>query len=135
MSTPLTLLQHLGSEIVGFFKKAGPVVNEVIKEGDALAVAAEPVIDIAFPAIAPLYNMTAAMVGQSEATGQAALAGVTGGGTQKLASVIAALEPGFVAYYENEFGVTPTLTQIEAYVNAVVASLNALPAPATKAAA
>ena len=44
--------------------------------------------------------------------------------------VITGIEPIFVAYYEKEYGTTPTLAQIEAYVNAIVASLNALPAPA-----
>lgn len=131
-SNPLTLLQHIGSAIVGFFKKEAPVVNEIIKEGDQIAQAVSPFIGIAFPAIAPLFNMTVAAIGQAEATGQAALASASGGGTQKLATVIASLEPGFVAYYQSQFGATPTLAQIEAYVNAVVASLNALPAPAAK---
>lgn len=131
----VTLLQHVGTAILGFFKKAGTVVNDVVKEGDSLALAGEPIVDLAFPSIAPLYNMVAAAVGQAEATGQAALSSATGGGTQKLATVIAALEPVFVAYYQKEFGVTPTLAQIEAYVNAIVASLNALPAPAATVAA
>jgi hypothetical protein len=131
MSNPVaTLLQHLGSAIVSIFKKAGPAVNDVIREGAALGEAAEPIVDAAFPTVAPLYNLVESSVLQAEATGQSVLAATSGGGNTKLAAVIAGIEPIFVAYYEKEYGITPTLAQIETYVNAVVASLNALPAPA-----
>lgn len=126
-----TLLQHLGSQIVSIFKKAAPVVNDVIKEGATLGEAAEPIVDTAFPTVAPLYNLVESAVLQAEATGQSILSSTTGGGTTKSAAVIAGLEPIFVAFYQKEYGATPTLAQIEAYINAVVASLNALPAPGT----
>lgn len=127
----LTLLQHAGSEILSIFKND---VNPIIKEGAAVAQGVEPIVNLAFPAIAPLYDLTVSAVVNAEATGQAILGSATGGGAQKFASVIAGLEPAFISYYTQQFGTTPTLAQITAYVNAVVAMLNALPAPATTSA-
>jgi hypothetical protein len=134
MSNPVaTLLQHFGSKIVDLFKKAAPIVNDVVKEGAELGEVAEPIVDTAFPTIAPLYNLVESSILQAEATGQSILSSTSGGGTTKLAAVVNGLEPIFVAYYQKEYGTTPTLAEIEAYVQAIVDSLNALPAPTAAA--
>lgn len=109
-----TFLQHVG----GFFKT---IFTGAIK----VAEVAEPVVDIAFPGIASLYNFTV----QQAALAETAAEGAKGAGAQKLAAVIAAVLPYAAATLKKDGVPEPTEAQIEAYVNAVVASLNALPAP------
>ena len=97
------------------------------------ATAAEPFIDVAFPGIATLYNATVAEVAKAEAAAIAA-GSQSGTGPQKLAMVIQAVEPVF-AEYATATGI-PSASQaaiIENWVNAVVASLNAIPAITTPA--
>ncbi len=112
----MTFLQHVG----GFFKT-------IFADATRVAVAIEPVVDIAFPAIATLYNATVQAVATAETA--ATVAGAqTGSGAQKLAAVTAAIEPLAVAYPQGQ-GIRANTAQIEAWTNAVVATLNALPAP------
>lgn len=112
----MTFLQHVGN----FFKT---VFADVTRE----AVAVQPVVDLAFPGIAPLYNATVQAVSLAE-TAAVAAGSITGSGTNKLAAVTAAIEPIALAYLKQN-GITANSTHIEAWVNAVVATLNALPAP------
>lgn len=122
----VTLLDEAGAKILTFFKKD---INPIIQEGDVLAKDAEPIVDMAFPGIGVLFNATVAAVGNAEAAGQAA--STTGGnGAQKLASVLSAIEPLAVAYLAQQ-GITASSAQIQAWVNAIVAALNALPAAGT----
>jgi|SRR5208337_4127755 len=98
--------------------------------GIAVTVAqdAEPIIDIAFPGIASLYNLTVSEVAKAEAAAVAA-GQQSGSGTQKLALVIQSITPVFQEYAAST-GI-PTAQQtstITNWVNAVVASLNAIPA-------
>lgn len=112
-----TFLQKLGKWFVTKFQ---PVADDVLK----VAQAVEPIVDVALPAWAGLYNTTVQLIVNAEAT--AAAAGAQNGtGTQKLSTVIAALEPLAVSYLKNELGISnPTTEQITAYVNSVVAGLN-----------
>lgn len=112
-----TILSDVGTALKKFFGVALTV-----------AQAAEPVIDIAFPGIATLYNLTVAEVVKAEAAAVAAGA-QTGTGTQKLTLVVAAIEPVF-AQYAATTGIPSAqqATAIQSWVNAVVASLNAIPA-------
>jgi len=96
-----------------------------------VAVAAEPFVDIAFPGIALLYNTTVNEVAKAEAAAIAAGA-QSGTGAQKLAMVIASIEPAFEEYAKATGIPDAQKAQtIENWVNAVVASLNAIPAPIT----
>lgn len=119
MASFTSVLQHIG----GLFK-------EVFHVGVEAAQAAEPVIDVAVPGIAALYNSTVAIVAGAEMTATAAGA-QNGTGTQKLAAVVSALEPIAVEYFKS-IGITADQSVITNWVNAVVASLNAIPAPAAK---
>jgi membrane-associated protease RseP (regulator of RpoE activity) len=101
----MTFLQHVGN----FFKGIFADVTHV-------AVAVEPVVDLAFPGIAPLYNATVQAVSVAEAAGTAAAGATTGNGAAKLA-------------YLRQNGIQADSTHIQAWINAVVATLNALPAP------
>lgn len=112
----MTFLQHVGN----FFKA-------VFADAAHVAVAIEPVVDVAFPGIATLYNATVQAVATAETAATAAGA-QTGSGAQKLAAVTAAIEPIAMAYLKGQ-GIQANSAQIAAWTNAVVATLNALPAP------
>ena len=58
-----TVLEKIGSGFEKFFDKAIPI-----------AEAAEPIIDVAFPFIGPLYNTTVALVKAAEGAAAAAAA-------------------------------------------------------------
>jgi hypothetical protein len=112
----ITVLDKIGSVFEKFFEKAIPI-----------AEGAEPIIDIAFPFIGPLYNTTVALVKAAE--GAAAAAGKqTGSGPQKLAMVISALQPYATQELQASGVAAPTTAQITAYINSVVAGLNAFAA-------
>lgn len=117
-----SVLQHIG----GFFKKIFDVAVPI-------AEAAEPVIDLALPGIGALYNSTVSLVANAEMTATAAGA-QNGTGAQKLAAVVSALEPLAVQYFKTQ-GIVADSTTITKWVNAVVASLNAIPAPSATPAA
>lgn len=96
-----------------------------------VAVAAEPVIDIAFPGIAVLYNTTVNEVAKAEAAAIAA-GQQSGTGAQKLALVIESITPVFQQYAATAGIPSAQQTQvITNWINAVVASLNAIPASTT----
>lgn len=118
----VTYLDAAGVKILGFFKTVLPVAVTAAKD-------AEPLVDMAFPGIGVLFNATVAAVGNAEAAGAAA-ATTGGNGAQKLASVLASIEPLAVAYLQQQ-GITANTAQLTAWVNAIVAALNALPAPGT----
>jgi hypothetical protein len=95
---------------------------------DAVKVAqvAEPVVNLLFPGVAPLFNATVAEIGKAEAVAIAA-GNQTGSGSQKLALVLQAIEGEYNAFAKaNNIPVTPV--NVQAWVNAVVAALNTLPA-------
>ena len=115
----MTFLQHVGN----FFKTIFSDVTRV-------ATAVEPVVDAVFPGIGSLYNATVQAVATAE-TAAAAAGAASGSGEHKLAAVTAAIEPIAVAYLKQQ-GINANSQQIVAWTNAVVATLNALPAPATK---
>lgn len=112
-----SILEDIGNGFKKFFTGA-----------EKVAVAAEPFIDIAFPGIASLYNTTVAAVGAAENAAIAAGA-QNATGTQKLSMVTSSIEGSFNAYWASLGHKTnPTQTDIETYINAVVATLNAIPA-------
>jgi hypothetical protein len=95
------------------------------------AQTAEPIVDTIFPGVAALYNTVVSAVASAEAA--AVAAGVQNGtGAQKLALVVASVESSFNTFASANGLPAPTTQTIENYVNAVVASLNAIPAAATK---
>ena len=116
----LSILDHAGAVIKNFFIKELPVVLGV-------AVAAEPIVAVALPSVSALFDSTVAMVANAQATGLAA-AESSATGQQKMASVIAALNPIATAYAK-ENGITLEPANVEALVEAVVAFLKAIPAP------
>lgn len=105
----------------------GSVLKKVFTAGVTIAEDAEPIVAVAYPGLVALYNATVLEV--SKAEGLALAAGSQAGtGVQKLALVVQAITTEFNSYASaNGLGI-PALQTIENYVNAVVASLNAIPA-------
>jgi hypothetical protein len=116
MASFKSILGDVGHGLAKFFDVATTVAAD-----------AEPFVDIIFPGVAPLYNSTVSAVVAAEAAATAA-GKQNGTGPQKLAMVVAAIEGQFNAYAKANNLTTPTVTTVETYVNAVVASLNAIPA-------
>jgi hypothetical protein len=103
----------------------GNALKKVFGIGIKVAEVAEPIIDIAFPGIAALYNLTVTAAANAE-TNAIAAGAQAGTGPQKLATVIAAITSDFEAY-ATAAGIPFTQATITAWVNAVVATLNAIP--------
>lgn len=104
----------------------GNALKKVFGIGVKVAEVAEPIIDIAFPGIGALYNLTVTAAANAE-TGAIAAGAQSGTGAQKLAAVISAIDADFTVYAQAA-GIPFTSATITAWVNAVVASLNAIPA-------
>lgn len=118
-----TILSDIGNGLKKFFSAA-----------DKVAAVVEPIVDVAFPGIASLYNSTVTEVGNAE-TAAIAAGAQSGSGAQKLAAVVAAITPTFAQYAQANGLPAPTSAVIANYVNAVVASLNAIPAASSSTAA
>lgn len=104
-------------------KDAWKIAEPVLLDATVLAKDAEPIVDIAFPSIAPLYNMTVALVSSAEASAEAA--GANKAGKQKLALVLAALLP-YAVQEAPSLGITaPTVAQLTVWINAIVTGLKA----------
>ena len=104
----------------------GKGLKKIFTIGVDAAVVAEPFVDAIFPGFSGLYNSTVAAVANAEANAIAAGA-QNGTGAQKLAFVVSAIETDFNAYTKSAGLPTASAQVIEGYVNAVVASLNAIP--------
>lgn len=116
MASFKSILSDIGNGLKKFFTAVVDV-----------ATVAEPFVDTVFPGVATLFNTTLSAVASAEAASIAAGTQSTSG-SQKLALVVASIESSFNAYLLSIGVKTPaTVSQIEAYVNGVVASLNAIP--------
>jgi uncharacterized membrane protein (Fun14 family) len=111
-----SILSDIGTGLKKFFSAALPV-----------AEAAEPIIAVAFPGVSALYDATVTEIGNAE-TAAIAAGAQSGTGAQKLAAVVAAVTPTFTAYATAQGLPAPTTATITNWVNAAVASLNAIPA-------
>jgi hypothetical protein len=116
MASFTSILKDIGTGLKKFFTAAIDV-----------AEVAEPFVDTVFPGVATLFNTTLSAVASAEAASIAAGAQSTSS-SQKLALVVSSIESSFNAYLVSIGAKTPaTTSQIETYVNGVVASLNAIP--------
>lgn len=109
----MTFLQHMGN----FFKKVLGIAVTIAKD-------AEPAIDTAFPAIAPIYNSAVGLAVGAETMAPA----LTGTGPQKLAQLMTSLEPQVVAWAAAN-GVVWPVADIQKWASAVVDTINLIPAP------
>jgi hypothetical protein len=113
------------SDIESVLKKIFPIATTV-------AVDAEPIIDLAFPGYASIYNLAVGAIVKAEGLALAVSA-QSGTGAAKFSMAVQEIEPVFVDWYTKQYGATPTLQTIENWLNAVVATLNTIPAPAAAA--
>jgi hypothetical protein len=118
MSSAPSFLQHLGS-----------ILMKILHIGEQAAIVAAPVVQLAFPEVAPLYTSAIGLAIAAETTA----AGASGTGTQKLASVVAGLTP-LAEQFAAQNNLTLDNTKVNAWASAVADSLNLLPfAPKTAA--
>lgn len=120
MASFKSILGDIGSGLKKFF---GVAIDA--------AKVAEPIIDVAFPGFAPLFNAGVSEVANAE-TAAIAAGSQSGTGEQKLAAVLAS--PTFqtaVEAFEGTSGIPLNATQQTAFINAIVAALNAIPAAST----
>lgn len=121
---------NLEEKFVSFLSHVGHFFKVALDKALPFAAAAEPIVGIAFPQLSGLYDSTVAAVAMAEQKAAAA-AQQDGSGAQKLADVLAVIAP--VATQQlSQAGVKVNSEQLTKYVNAVVASLNALPAPGVR---
>lgn len=97
------------------------------REGIVIAGDLEPIVAVVFPGASALYDSALAEAAKMEAVAQAA-GKQSGSGPQKLAAVVAAITPNVLAYAQANGLGTVTSEHIANYANAVVATLNSLPA-------
>ena len=116
-----------------FLKKAGVDLEKVLGVATEAAQVAEPVVDILFPAVGTLYNSAVNEAVKLLAAGQAAAA-QGGSSIVQLTNVAAAIAPQLIAYAEQEGLPAPTADHINAFTQAVLASLQVLVAIETGAA-
>jgi hypothetical protein len=109
----MTFLQHLGSTL-----------RNALHIGEQVAVAAEPVVAIAFPQIVPLYQTTLGLATGAEAMATA----TTGTGPQKLSQLVADLLPQAQAWAAKNNIDWPE-AEIQKWASAVVDTVNLIPAP------
>ena len=109
--------------------EVGHVFKVFFTDATKVAQIAEPIVDVAFPGISALYNLTVTAAANAENAAIAAGA-QSGSGAQKLALVVASIESAY-ADYAKSAGITATPAAVIAWANAVVATLNAIPAAST----
>lgn len=95
-----------------------------------IAVAAEPFVDIAFPALAPLYNAAANGAAAAVKAAQAAVVS-TNTESQNLLAITVAVEPILLDYAKTAGLSTPTTATVLQYSQAIQASLKAVQPAAT----
>ena len=112
---------------MSFLKKLGHVAVSILTFGAIVAKDAAPIVSIFSPALASLLATTAQQIILAEAAGTTAAEQAPSGdtGAQKAALVIAAIEPLAVQVAKG-YGIdNPSQAQLKAFVDGIVASLNA----------
>ena len=109
-------------------KHFGSIFLKGLHVAETVEAAALPFLQIAFPDIAKLDSMILNSAIGVEAVGQSAAANTTGSGVVKLAAVTAAVGPQVIATLAQS-GIKINQTQAQAYIDAIVKAVDALPAP------
>ena len=105
-------------------EKIGKAFLKVFADTEKAAVIAEPFVDIAFPAIAPIYNATANGAAAALSAGKAAH-DPTKSADQNLVAIVAAVEPVLTQYAQQAGLTPPTVATILKYAQAIQAALAA----------
>ena len=108
-----------------FWQKLESVLTEIFKVSTDVADAAEPIIDIEFPGISGLYNLSVAAAINAENAADAAASTQTTEAA-KLAAVIATVTPILIQAAAAGGLPAPTTAQIDAYATSVLNGITAL---------
>jgi hypothetical protein len=112
--------------------KIESVLADIFKIGTEVAAVAEPIVDIANPGIAAMYNLSVnAAMQADEAADEAAAKETTN--AAKLAAITAAVQPYLIAAAQQAGISSPTTAQINAYAQSVLDGLEILSASQTPA--
>lgn len=106
-----------------FLSAAGKDIKKGVDFFLPLASVAATGISVLNPALGGIINTSIGVVIATEKQ----FAGVAGSGSQKLAQTVTILYPAFEQLFA-QAGVKIDSSQVEAYINAIVAALNAFPA-------
>jgi hypothetical protein len=115
----LSFLSHIGQQ----FKKG---LDAVLPFAQAASVG----VAVVNPGIGAALQTTIGVISQTEQK-FAAMGQQSGTGSQKLAEATQVLEPALLQIFSAN-GMQADTTHVQGYINAVVAMLNALPAPVSK---
>jgi hypothetical protein len=107
---------------MSFLSHFGGILRKILHLGEEAAIMAEPIVDLGFPAIAPLYNTSIALALAEEATAATA----TGSGPQKLASLTAKMIPQAEDFAVKN-GLVFDRTKADVWLSEIVDSLNKAP--------
>lgn len=119
----------MSNKFVSFLSTVGKDVKIVLDDILPIAQAATPFVTVANPAIGALMSTTIGVVVSIEQK-YASEAGKSG--PQKLADVSAIIAPVFLSTFK-QLGVEVDNTNVQTFINAIVAVLNVLPALPAKA--
>lgn len=112
--------------ISSILSSIGKGLEKIFKIGTEVATAAEPLVDVLYPGISPLFTSVVSEVVKAESL--AITAGAqTGTGAQKLASVVSAVQSQFQSFAKTNNLPVPDQAQVSAAVSGLVTFLNALP--------
>ena len=112
----------MANKLETILENAGKIFTDAFKETDKVAVKAEPFVDIAFPALATVYN--AAANGAAAAIAAATpVVDATKSETDNLIAVTLAVEPVLVKYAASAGLTVPTTAQVLQYAAALVIKL------------
>jgi hypothetical protein len=109
---------------MSFLDHLGNAVKKILGIAVTVAKDAEPIVDVAFPEIASIYNSALGLA----AGAQAMAPTLTGTGPQKLAQLSASLIPQVTAWAAAN-GVVWNDADITKWASAVVDTINLIPAP------
>lgn len=125
----ISWLDKIGTDIANDFKKAEPVIEKAVVD---VGEAATPFIALYAPGLVPLVNSTLTAIINAQAAGVAAAQNTSGTDAAKFAAVLSTISPIATAYLSQN-GIVVNTSQITAFINALVAAIDALPAPTTSA--
>ena len=115
----MSILQHIGN-----------VLRKILYIGTEVGYVAEPIVDLAFPQVAGIYNSAIGLAMSTEASSSS----ISGTGAQKLGQLTENLVPGMLEWAKKN-GIVWSIADITKWASAVVDTVNLIPAPTVPVAA
>ena len=115
----------MANKFLQSLEDVGKVFLKILADCDKAAVIAEPFVDVAFPALAPIYNAAANGAAAGLTAGKSAY-NPAGTDEENVVAIALAVEPVVVQYAQTSGLPAPTTAQILKYAQALAASLKAI---------